>query len=307
MAQTRRPRFQRSREVPPIQLTDRDRNIIRQIYRHRFLRSSHIVALVGGSRQQVLRRLHLLFHHGYVERPRCQIDYYHVGGSREIVYGLNNRGAAHLKHVEKVPVRGFDWNERNRSVRRQFLEHALMVSDFIVALELNCRQLPNVSFYLDEEISLPEDTLRKRKPFQWTVQVRKTRVGVILPGQNKKPERILFCLEADRGTMPISRRSDKTSSFERKLLSYSATLQAGIHRSKFGVNRLRVITVAPSFERVNHLREVTAQIAKRSGLFVFSTVASIAGANSVLSDPVWLAASVDEPLSLFDQADLTSV
>jgi hypothetical protein len=54
-------------KFPPIQLTDRDRNIIRQIYRHRLLRSSQIVALVGGSRQQVLRRLHLLFHHGYVD------------------------------------------------------------------------------------------------------------------------------------------------------------------------------------------------------------------------------------------------
>ena len=44
-----------------------------------------------------------------------------------MVYGLNHRGAAHLKHVEKHPVRGFDRNERNRSVRRQSLEHALMV------------------------------------------------------------------------------------------------------------------------------------------------------------------------------------
>jgi hypothetical protein len=55
MSYARRPRFERSRQVRPIQLTKRDRNIICEIYRHRFLRSSHVAALVGSSRQQVLR------------------------------------------------------------------------------------------------------------------------------------------------------------------------------------------------------------------------------------------------------------
>lgn len=36
----------------------------------------------------MLRRLQRLYHHGYVERPACQIDYYQRGGSRSIAYGL---------------------------------------------------------------------------------------------------------------------------------------------------------------------------------------------------------------------------
>jgi hypothetical protein len=46
----------------------------------------------------VLRRLQRLFQHGYLERPRCQIDYYQ-SGSRRIACGLGNKGAAWLKRA----------------------------------------------------------------------------------------------------------------------------------------------------------------------------------------------------------------
>ena len=82
----RRPRFRRdAAALQPMQMTARDLEILRCIAAHRFLRSSQLAALVGGSVQQVLRRLQLLYHHGYLERPAAQIDYYHRGGSKEMV------------------------------------------------------------------------------------------------------------------------------------------------------------------------------------------------------------------------------
>jgi hypothetical protein len=45
----RRPRFRRASEPPAFRLTDDDVEIVRQIARHRFLRSTHIAALVGRS------------------------------------------------------------------------------------------------------------------------------------------------------------------------------------------------------------------------------------------------------------------
>src|SRR5258706_6767476 len=92
MPNIRSPRFKRSSKVAPIQLTKRDREIIRHIHRHRFLRSHQIVALVASSPQQVLRRLQLLYHHGYLDRPRAQLEYYERGGARPMVYGLSNKG-----------------------------------------------------------------------------------------------------------------------------------------------------------------------------------------------------------------------
>src|SRR5438046_1476473 len=129
METSRLPRFKRASKVAPMQLTERDREIIRLVHRHRFLRSSHIVALVAGSSQQLLRRLRLLYHHGYLERPRCQIDYFQKGGSHHMVYGLGNKGGRFLQDGFDVALREPRWSEKNRSIGRIFLEHALLVSD----------------------------------------------------------------------------------------------------------------------------------------------------------------------------------
>jgi DNA-binding IclR family transcriptional regulator len=64
-------------------LTPRDLLILRAVYRHRLLRSTHLIALADGSRQTTLRRLQLLFHHGYLDRPPMQLDWY-VRGSEPL-------------------------------------------------------------------------------------------------------------------------------------------------------------------------------------------------------------------------------
>src|SRR5665213_2642477 len=118
--ENRLPRFKRAATVAPIQLTERDRAIIRLVHRHRFLRSHQIVALLGGSEQQIVRRLQLLFHHGYLERPRAQIQYYECGGSHAIAYGLGNKGGALLRREFGIAVDADSWSEKNHSIGRVY-------------------------------------------------------------------------------------------------------------------------------------------------------------------------------------------
>src|ERR1051326_7330468 len=115
MASAHLPRFRRVPDISPIALTDRDRNIVRRVFEHRFLRSTHILSLTRGSRQQVLRRLQLLFHHGYLHRPRAQIDYYRAG-SQPMVYGLGNEGMRLLAREDGILPGRLDWTARNRNV-----------------------------------------------------------------------------------------------------------------------------------------------------------------------------------------------
>ena len=77
----RRPRFRRT-VTPSIHLTDRDLAIVAHVARHRFLRSRHLAELVDGSAQQILRRLRLLYDNHFLDRPRIQIDRFHLGGGR---------------------------------------------------------------------------------------------------------------------------------------------------------------------------------------------------------------------------------
>ena len=145
-----------------MELTPRDADMLRLLRRHRFLRSHHIAALLGGSRQQLLRRLQKLYHHGYVERPTCQLDYYQQPGSRSIAYGLASRGAAHLRRVDNIPFSELDWISRNRAVKRLFLEHALMVSYIMVALEIASQKRGEMRLLIEHEIPLAESTRRNK-------------------------------------------------------------------------------------------------------------------------------------------------
>ena len=71
----RLPRFERVSTVIPTALTQRDRETVRRVFQHRFLRSTHILSLLAGSRQQILRRLRLPYHQGYptAHEPRLII------------------------------------------------------------------------------------------------------------------------------------------------------------------------------------------------------------------------------------------
>ena len=289
---SRLPRFKRISTVAPLHLTERDQQIIRLVHQHRFLRSHQIVALVGGSPQQLLRRLKLLYHHGYVERPRCQIDTYHKGGSRHIAYGLGNKGGSLLKQELGVTFRNVSWSEKNRAVGRIFLEHALLVSEVMTAIELACRKA-DIRLITERELS--------ERPFRWRVNLsNRKRLGVIpdrvFALENGARERAYFFLEADRGTMPVKRRTLTQTSFHRKLLAYEATWSQSIHRSRFGFHRFRVLTVTTSPARVTSLVEACSQLERGQGLFLFAD-------RSVLEDvfsPIWQTGKHGEAASLID-------
>lgn len=307
MESSRLPRFKRAAGVFPIQLTERDREVIRLVYRNRFLRSSHVIALAGGSSQQLLRRLQVLYHCGYLERPRAQIDYYHKGGSRHIVYGLGSKGAAVLKQEIGASFRNVSWGEKNRAVGRIFLEHALLVSDVMVAIEVACRQNGQIRLLTDEEL-LPSALGSKRSTFHWKVNVSKSvALGVIpdrvfgLEFQNKSgaTDRCFFFLEADRGTMPVKRQGLTQTSFYRKLLAYEATWEQSIHQSHFGFHRFRVLTITSSPERVESLVTACSHLERGHGLFLFSDRAVLEKPANVF-DHAWLTGRQGETSRLLE-------
>jgi hypothetical protein len=269
---TRLPRFHRATLTTPLVFTDRDVAILRVVAQHHFLRSSQIAALVGGSRQQVLRRLQRLYHHGHLDRPRCQLDYYHRGGSRELVYALTGRGGQQLTVLDgvspgRLPPHAGD-------VKRLYLEHALLVSDVAVALELSPRG--DVRLLPEHELELPARLGHSRQPFAWGVNVTpQLRIGLQpdkvfgLQASDAQPPAVFF-LEADRGTMPVTRAGLSQSSFFRKLLAYQATWTQGVHRSRFGFPRFRVLTVTSSPERVRHLVAACQRLDRGHRLFLFT-------------------------------------
>ena len=175
---SRLPRFQRVVTVARIRLTERDHKIIRLTHRHRFLRSHQIIALIGGSAQNLSRRLQWLFHHGWLERPRAQLQYYERSGSQTFAYGLGNKSGSLL---QLNPVA---WGEKNRAIGRMYLAHALLVSDVMVSLELACRQR-GIRLLHEDELNLPVET-----PLHWRVKLRD---GILTRQFSRHPAALRRC------------------------------------------------------------------------------------------------------------------
>lgn len=277
----RLPRFKRSAEIPPFRLTDRDREILRWIHRHRFLRSSQILRLVAGSPQQVLRRLQRLYHHGFLERPRAQLDYFHRAGSEPIVYGLGNKGAGVLRLESPAPM-----NWKNQSIGRPFLDHAVLTADIMVAFELACRSCPGARLLDATQLPLPETAREPDELFRWRVTLERRQAVAVVPDgvfglefAGQPADRSYFFLEADRGTMPVTRQTLLHSSFQRKLLAYHATWQQGLHQTRFGFPRFRVLTVTSSAQRMQSMIAACRELDGGHGLFLFVEAGALLAAD----------------------------
>jgi hypothetical protein len=287
VAKVRSPRFSRIPNPPKIDLTARDREIIRLVHHHRFLRSEHITALTTGSEQSVIRRLCALFHHGYLTRPRAQLEYFGRPGSRKFVYGLGNRGAKLLKE-EGVHLGHLRWNEKNQDIGQLFLQHALAVSDVMVAFELAVRKIHGMSL-------IPSERLWNGKQFQWRVRLNSKRILGVVPDctfalarreDTGRIDRTCYFLERDRGTMPIVRKNLNQTSMHRKFLAYHATWRNGIHKNKFGFDRFRVLVVTTSAARMEKLIEACQTLPSGFGLFLFSNHQTFKGHSDILSAPL---------------------
>src|ERR1700735_1229009 len=130
---TRLPRFRRASEPPAFRLTDDDVEIVRQVAQHRLIRSTHIAALVGRSLDRINDRLLRLFHAGYVDRPRAQLDRFPTSSTAPMVYALAYRGARLLCERRGFCCGAREWNRQNREAHRPFIEHQIEIVNFQVA------------------------------------------------------------------------------------------------------------------------------------------------------------------------------
>jgi hypothetical protein len=279
---TRRSRFVRAAEPPLLQLTDRDIEIIRQVAAHRFLRSTHISQLLQAPHKKILERLTLLYHAGYLDRPRAQLDY-HVrgGGSAPFVYGLGDRGANVLKQ-NRGSVRVV-WTRKHAKAGRQFIFHTLAIADFRVALEVACRGHDGLQLQQPADLlrSAPEQVgMGSSNP--WALRVRVQHDGMtqevgllpdyvfapILPDGRRRP----FMVECDRGTMPIERSTLGQTSMLRKFLAYEGARLQGLHTARFGWMNFRVLIVTSNADRIAAMQRAIqhAPALKVTPLFLFA-------------------------------------
>ena len=291
---TRRTHFRRAPSAP-IQPTEDDIKIIHHVGKHRFRRSTDIARYLGRSPKKVVERLTELYHRAYLDRPVAQLEFFSPGNRPPYIYALGNKGAALLAELHGEAAPKIDWTDKNHSVGRPFIQHALLISDVMTAAERIARSHPDVLLIEPEHIlaRAPEKTQRSLDPWKLTTSIIAD--GVAHPNASIIPDkafgldftttrkRSYFFLEADRATMPVWRRDLLQSSMRKKFLAYSAAHAAQLHVTRYGIGNFRVLTVSTSAERIANMIDAVQKITggKGSNLFLFATAEAVNAADDL--------------------------
>ncbi len=296
-AMARRSRFKRA-APEPLRLTADDLTIIRHIARHRFLRSTHLLQLMPErSAKKLIERLGALYHNGYIDRPRAQLDYYATAGSAPMVHALGNRGAEALAAHDGIDRGQIDWTWKNRGVGRLFIEHTLLIADAMVAARCAIASRADVRLIDVQQMltAAPEATRRAANPLK--LAIRAQHAGqladlAVIPDAvfgldfTVERKRKYFFLEADRATMPVVRKDLDQTSYLRKLVTYLAGGgPANAFGAQFGVGNFRVLTVTTSPERMATMIDALKQLTRGAGSqqFLFIDRASLQACRDLLS------------------------
>ncbi|HWO94383.1 MAG TPA: replication-relaxation family protein [Dehalococcoidia bacterium] len=270
-ARARRQRFSRSTSVR-VRLTPDDVAIIRHIARHRFLRSTHIVQLFPKRpAKKLIERLGLLYHAGFLDRPRAQIDYYLRHGSARMVYGLGS-----LAHVALPELGLIDWQKKNRTASQGFIKHELMLADIMVAIEVAAQSRRDLEYVPAEELR-PTPGEHWRLATTITIRGNSTELAIIPDAVfalrfNPSGRMAYFFVEADRRNMPVHRSDLNQSSFRKKALVYHHAAMQRTIVDRFGFTNFRVLTVTSTPARIASMqREVKSITRSPSGRFLFAS------------------------------------
>jgi hypothetical protein len=292
----RLPRFRRASEPPAFRLTDDDVEIIRQVAQHRLIRSTHIATLVGRSLDRTNRRLLRLFHAGYVDRPRAQLDRFPTDGTAPMVYALADRGARLLCEREGLCCGTGEWSRKNREAGRPFIEHQIEIVNFQVALQRAVSQRSDVRLVSAEEMIAASRQRTRRSSAAFTLRAKLSHRGwvreasvvpdLVFGLQLTNGKRLNFMVEIDRGTMPVRRSDPDRTSFEQKMRVYLAAHVAKQHERQFGWKSFRVLTVTTDRQRMRSMKEALEGLrvpgSSGASLFLFGTFGKLHGTDPLV-------------------------
>ena len=231
----RSPRFRRVKDPPRIRNFEVNYlPVIELIEEYRFIDSEQIRALIGGARTNLCLKLQKLYHNGYVERWLLKTG--EGFGMRKIVYSLARKGVDVLREREPERLRKIYFPNRKRS--EQFIEHELMISNLRVVLNLAAKQHGSAKLvdWIQSGIDGRFAELRKERLIPDAYFVIKT----------QKAE-LHYFLEADRGTMHLSRFYEKVHRYRKFFRKHRKKLPACF----------RVLTVTVNERHANNLRVTT--------------------------------------------------
>ncbi len=248
----RRDRFTRTPTGKRLTLTSRDQEILRWLYRYRYLRQDQLVQIFAPkSAKRFNERLGDLFHEtGFINRPQVQAPLFDTR-STPMLYEITPKGMCYLESTGALPSRAVTFSKRPRgSFSPQFL-HTMMIIKSLLEIELRTQTEPNQRFVPVDEVLAKEPTeiQTARNPLAVPVRIKGKAMQIIpdaLYGieydQGDQKTYRFWALECERSS-PKSRSTRKLSSTAKKKELYAALLRERGFNTHWGIPNLHVLFV----------------------------------------------------------------
>lgn len=224
----RRSRFARTPRSAMLRLSPRDVAILRALHKYRYLRSTHIHGLVGGSATTLRWRLRELFDAGLLARPPRQwdvVDALYV----PVVYELTAVG---VRRLQDLNVLSEGASAHRGATSESHFRHSLMVCEVMCDLEIAVSHTAGLAYIGEDEIverlaSVSVEHLNGR-----AMPVGRNRFVIPdgLFGIRSHKGVVLYALELDRGHEPLTRRGTG-SSYKEKFAMYHELIANGRYRN----------------------------------------------------------------------------
>jgi hypothetical protein len=237
-SQKRRSRWEKRPTSGPLNLQERDLDILESVYRFRALSTRHIQLLHFSEKNYTgtQRRLDILFDYSLLERrflPRKTGE-----GRSPTLHILDRAGADTLKQNRQLDVK---WYYSYKDVSDQFLAHTYGISQVMAYATYHSRQLANleiVEWLSEREV---------KADYDYTTITTK--------GKTKRQEKRAivpdsYCLVKHnrlfRFFIELDRAQETTDTFTQKIQAYMEYHQSRAFEKRYGGRSLRVLTVIDS-------------------------------------------------------------
>lgn len=284
---------------PKVFVTERDAEVLLDIYKYRYLSVSQIQRLHFPSLQTTYRRLRALVSLGFIKGFLAP----HI---TERIYYLDRRGAEAIANQLGVAVSDLSWTHASRHPKDYyFLRHFIAVGDFRIALTQGCRE---------SEMSLrgfiPEFFGERKSGGQVTKYIRDVVCDIADPAGkvshtpdavfalDKAGRTALFFLEIDRGTEVVGNAEKGVLKCVRFYLNYLVSGGYERYAADFSCDTLRgfrALIVTTSEARIRNMRAAISALpfAGKAKQFIWLADAERVTADDIFS-PIWCSADVDD-------------
>lgn len=257
----RRSRFRRTPIEKRIFLTERDTEILRLLFRYRYLRATQLVAFLRPkSEKRFIERLGDLYHEaGLINRPAAQWRRFDARYT-PLIHELSLKGLRYLETHGPLPDRAVTFACKDRNGVTPQFDHAMMIVDALATVELETRSNSGRRFVPVDEIlvRMPERARNAKQPLAIAVTIRPNKhlPGLTTPiSTHVVPDAIFgveYLIDGERryrfhaleceNTSPKRRSTAKLSSLALKQAAYEEMARTQAYRA-LGVPNLTLRVV----------------------------------------------------------------